>query len=502
MMGQRQVGIEEAYAVLGLENGASSEEVKSAYKKLAMKTHPDKNPDASDATQKFQEVGAAYNILIRHFDKLETTSAYQSDFWQSDYSDVDSDYFEDEYNSDDEPDLDFYMFVFDDFLRGNFHGVPRFAFYPNGARQTWQETDERNEQLRNKREEREAARKLRAMEDQRRKERLREQKERDRAEAEERQKQRILNKRARAEAAKQEAARKALLQRQQMQQKRSAVFAAARCGDAEAVKKGIWEDSVDAAGGEIRPGCEEFVPRPPQDTSETLLHLAAANRNVELVEWLVNHNAEPDERNSNGFTAFHLALQKGYIPIVQYFFRSLPPTDADHQSIYTAPPSTDLLQLAMNAFEPELVWMVLANMFASKQQISEAWTSLCSKDAQSASGRSEMKDYLRHEEEIKNLLMSYGGLTPPSTPKKNLSEFPEDEKKTANPRPKKPVINSKVPAAIQQTPTPISSPVPSIRSQSSPISRNGTAGNFNGRGQNQPRGRGRGRARGHGRGRG
>ncbi|KAL5489755.1 hypothetical protein ACEPAI_4587 [Sanghuangporus weigelae] len=494
------VAIEEAYAVLGLENGASPEEVKSAYKKIAMKTHPDKNPDV-DATQKFQEVGAAYNTLIRHFDKLETTSAYQSDFWQSDYSDTDSDSFEDEYVSDDdEPDLDFYMFVFDDFLRGNFHGVPRFTFYPNGARQTWRETNERSgDQLRNKREEREAARMRCAMEDQRRKERIREQKERNRAEAEERQKQRNLHKRARAEAAKQEAARKALLQQQQMQQNRSAVFAAVRCGDTEAVKKGIWEDSVDAAGGEIRPGCEDFVPRPPQDTSETLLHIAVANINVELVEWLVNHNAEPDERNSNGFTAFHLALQKGYIPIVQYFFRSLSPTDADHQAIYTAPPSTDLLQLAMESFEPELVWMVLENKLASKQQISEAWTSLCSKNAQSTSGRSEMKDCLLREEEIGNLLMSYGGLTPPSTSKKNPSEVPKDVKKTANPHPKKPVINSKVPTAIQQTPTPISSPVPSIHSQSSPTSRNGTAGNFNGRGQGQPRGRGRdgGRGRGH-----
>ncbi|KAL5529761.1 hypothetical protein ACEPAG_5746 [Sanghuangporus baumii] len=496
-MGRRLVAIEEAYAVLGLENSASPEEVKSAYKKLAMKTHPDKNPDV-DSIQKFQEVGSAYNTLIQHFDKLETTSAYQSDYWQSDYSDTDSDYFEGEYASDDdEPDLDFYMFVFDDFLRGNFHGVPRFASYPNGAHQTCRKTNERSgEQLRNKREEREAVRMRRAMEDQRRKERITEQKERNRAEAEERQKQRNLNKRARAEAAKQEAARKALLLQQQMQQKRSAVFAAARCGDAEAVKKGIWEDSVDAAGGEIRPGSEEFVPLHPQDISETLLHIAVANMNVELVEWLVNHNAEPDERNSNGFTAFHFALQKGCIPIVQYFFRSLPPTDVDHRAIYTAPPSTDLLQLAMESSEPELVWMVLENKFASKQQMNEAWASLCSRNSQSTSGHSGMTDYLLREEEIRNLLMSYGGLTPPSTPKKNPSEVPKDVKKTANPRPKKPVINSKVLATIQQTPTPILSPVPSIHSQSSPTSRNGTAGNFKDRGQGQPRGRRRGGGRG------
>lgn len=112
----------------------------------------------------------------------------------------------------------------------------------------------------------------------------------DRAEAKKRQEQRKLNKKTQAEAAKLEAAQKARIQRQQIQQKRSAVFAAARHGNSEAVKKGIWEDSVDAAGGEVKPGHEEFAVAPPQDPGETLLHIAAANAKTELVEWLIDHS--------------------------------------------------------------------------------------------------------------------------------------------------------------------------------------------------------------------
>lgn len=58
------------------------------------------------------------------------------------------------------------------------------------------------------------------------------------------------------------------------------------------MKKGIWEDNVDAAGGEVKIGSEEFFnPEDlPKDSHETLLHIAASKGNKELVEWLVNHS--------------------------------------------------------------------------------------------------------------------------------------------------------------------------------------------------------------------
>lgn len=51
------------YEVLGLSKTASDEDIKRAYKKLAMKHHPDRNPDDSSAEEKFKEVKEAYEIL-------------------------------------------------------------------------------------------------------------------------------------------------------------------------------------------------------------------------------------------------------------------------------------------------------------------------------------------------------------------------------------------------------------------------------------------------------
>src|SRR6266699_2460994 len=52
------------YEVLGVGRNASGEEVKRAYRKLAVKFHPDKNPDDPHAEEKFKELGEAYDILM------------------------------------------------------------------------------------------------------------------------------------------------------------------------------------------------------------------------------------------------------------------------------------------------------------------------------------------------------------------------------------------------------------------------------------------------------
>ena len=51
------------YAVLGVERTADDKKLKSAYRKLAKKYHPDANPGDKDAEQKFKDVGEAYAIL-------------------------------------------------------------------------------------------------------------------------------------------------------------------------------------------------------------------------------------------------------------------------------------------------------------------------------------------------------------------------------------------------------------------------------------------------------
>lgn len=51
------------YEILGVSSAATSEEIKRAYKKLAVRYHPDKNPDNAEAEDRFKQINEAYQVL-------------------------------------------------------------------------------------------------------------------------------------------------------------------------------------------------------------------------------------------------------------------------------------------------------------------------------------------------------------------------------------------------------------------------------------------------------
>ncbi|MBI1922087.1 MAG: J domain-containing protein [Geobacter sp.] len=76
------------YEVLGLKKGATPDEIKKAYRKLAVKYHPDKNPGDKAAEEKFKQINEAYAVLSDP-QKRQQYDAFGSSGFQQRYSQED-----------------------------------------------------------------------------------------------------------------------------------------------------------------------------------------------------------------------------------------------------------------------------------------------------------------------------------------------------------------------------------------------------------------------------
>jgi len=79
---------EDYYKTLGLEKTASSEEIKKAYRKLALKHHPDRNPNNKEAEEQFKKISEAYAVLSDP-EKRKQFDSFGSDTFSQRYSQED-----------------------------------------------------------------------------------------------------------------------------------------------------------------------------------------------------------------------------------------------------------------------------------------------------------------------------------------------------------------------------------------------------------------------------
>ena len=80
--------MEDYYKILGVEKNSTEDDIKKAYRKLAMKFHPDRNPNNKQAEEKFKKISEAYAVLSDK-EKRKQYDSFGSDAFRQRYTQED-----------------------------------------------------------------------------------------------------------------------------------------------------------------------------------------------------------------------------------------------------------------------------------------------------------------------------------------------------------------------------------------------------------------------------
>ncbi|KAJ7470447.1 hypothetical protein FB451DRAFT_1253747 [Mycena latifolia] len=357
--------VSDAFQFLGLDiQTCTQNEAAKAYKTQAMRHHPDKNPGDPAATQRFQKVGAAWDICQRHYE--DPSRSYVEERG--------SRHFDDDDDFVDPEDLAFFMFMFEEMVFGTYSRSSRrnyrsrrggqqgpgfffspFPYYPSGySSGGYSSSYSGNARLKqddNGANERNQARTKADYE-----KRLRE------FELEIEAEQRELQKRA-MEKYKDESRRAVAYQQ---------LFQAARVGKSSTVINLVEEYGLDVNSPEKMPKSTAKKTDKPANF-HTLLHAACRSSDEGLILFLLDKGAISDALDDAKLYPFHIAISCGNVAVVKLFLLRRVKgrfTPGCHPS-KAAPDGRTPLQLAISSGKAEMI--ALMTKEATVHDVERCW---------------------------------------------------------------------------------------------------------------------------------